>query len=111
MFIFSWLYSSKKHYKDYYDFYKRLYDESYSKYNDMEQRYFQEQQRVKELEAWRADAEEVYSDIKHQIAELHAAKKGTAFSEKYRINIPCEYLRVNRTSDVMSEVCCYYLMK
>ena len=77
----------------------------------MEQRYFQEQQRVKELEAWRADAEEVYSDIKHQIAELHAAKKGTAFSEKYRINIPCEYLRVNRTSDVMSEVCCYYLMK
>ena len=92
LFIVSWLYSRKKHYKDYYDLYKNLYDESYSMYNDIEHRYFQEQQRVDELEAWRADAEEVYPDIKHQIAELHAAKEGAAFSEKCRKIIPCEYL-------------------
>ncbi len=92
LFIVLWLYSRKKHYKDYYDLYKKLYDESYSMYNDIEHRYFQEQQRVNELEAWRTNAEEVYPDIKHQIAELHAAKEGAAFSEKYRITIPSAYL-------------------
>lgn len=86
------LLSSRKHYKDYYDLYKGLYEKSYSMYNDIEHRYFQEQQRVKGLEAWKTDACEVYPDIETQIAELHAAKEGAAFSEKYRIAIPAAYL-------------------
>lgn len=92
LFIVSWLYSRKKHYKDYYDLYKSLYDNLNAMHTNVENDLFNNQQIVKGLKAWKADACEVYPDIETQIAELHAAKEGAAFSEKYRITIPSAYL-------------------